>query len=178
MNQRLYPAELEEDVTLPSGRVVTLRPIRPEDEAQHLDLLHNLSLEDSRWRFFVTIKDMGHDEISRFTCIDYDADMAFIAVYRPPNEAPKTLGVVRAAILSGAQEAEFAIVVRTGDKSQGLGWALMQKMLNYLKAHGISRVVGEVLPDNRDMLVFARDLGFESRFSAADGVTKIWKTLT
>jgi len=127
MNSRPDLSELEEIARLPSGRTVTLRPIRPEDEAQHLDFLHHLSLEDTRRRFFVTIKDMSHDEISRFTCINYETDMAFIATHQTTQDQPETLGVVRAAILPGYLEAEFAIVVRTGDKSQGLGWVLTQK---------------------------------------------------
>jgi len=173
-----YPTELEEEIALPSGCVVTLRPIRPNDEADHLDLLHHLSREDSRWRFFATIKDMGHAEISRFTCIDYDTEMAFIATQSKPDGSTQTLGVVRTAILPGGDKAEFAIVVRSEDKHQGLGWAMMQKMFHYLEHRGVQRIIGEVMAGNHNMLAFAHDLGFESQFSPTDGVSKIWKDLS
>jgi len=162
---------------MPSGEVVTLRPIRPDDEAEHVDLLHHLSAQDSRWRFFATIKDMDHDAISRFTCIDYDREMAFIATHITADGKAQTLGVVRSAILDNDREAEFAIVVRSEDKSHGLGWAMMQKMMRYLATRGVHCIVGEVLPDNHNMLKFVRSLGFESHFSAEDGVTKIYKEL-
>ena len=174
MSARPYPAELEEEVLLPSGRQLTLRPIHPDDEAAHLDLLRHLSLEDSRWRFFATIKDMDHDRISRFTCIDYDREMAFIATDQKAKNGPATVGVVRAAILND-EEAEFAIVVRSDDKHHGVGHALMVKMCHYLHERGLLRVVGDVLPDNHKMLAFVRDLGFHSRFKPDEGVTKIWK---
>ncbi|HEY9164377.1 MAG TPA: GNAT family N-acetyltransferase, partial [Magnetovibrio sp.] len=99
MSARPYPTELEETVQLASGRTVTLRPILPEDEAEHLDLLHNLSLEDTRWRFFAPVRDMDHIRISRYTCIDYDTEMAFIATRQKEDGRSQTLGVVRAAIL-------------------------------------------------------------------------------
>ena len=178
MPARPCPVELEETIPLASGRTVTLRPIRPDDEAQHLDLLHHLSLEDTRWRFFAPIRDMDHAHISRFTCIDYDTEMAFIATREKQDGASQTLGVVRAAILGDGDDAEFAIIVRTDDKNHGLGWALMQKLLAYLRQRGVKRVIGEVLPANRTMLAFVRDLGFESRFSPEDGVVRVWKTLS
>lgn len=177
MPARPYPTELEETVQLPSGRTVTLRAIRPDDEARHLDLLHHLSLEDTRWRFFAPVHDMDHDHISRFTCIDYENEMAFIATRAKADGDTETLGVARSALLPAGNDAEFAIIVRSDDKNQGLGWALMQKLMAYLQSRHVKRVIGEVLPDNRGMLAFAHDLGFSSRHAPEDGVTHIWKIL-
>jgi len=174
----LYPAHLEEHVTLTSGQIVSLRPIRTDDEEEHQDLLHHLTAQDSRWRFFATVKAMDHNAISRFTCIDYDREMAFIATHRLPDGKNQTLGVVRSVIFADTHEAEFAIVVRSEDKNHGLGWAMMQKMMRYLRERDIHRMFGEVLPDNHNMLTFVRSLGFESRFVAEDGVTKVWKDLS
>lgn len=177
MTAQPYPAELEETVQLVSGRMVTLRPIRPEDEDLHQDLLHHLSLEDTRWRFFAPVKAMDHAAISRFTCIDYDREMAFIATRGRPDGSQETVGVVRAALLDDDSEAEFAIIVRTDDKDQGIGWLLMQKMQTYLQQRNVKRIIGDVLPDNRKMLAFIHDLGFSSRYSPDDHVTHVWKEL-
>src|SRR5205085_445086 len=48
-----YPAGLAETVAW-RGRTLLLRPIRPEDEAQHLAFIGQLAPEDIRLRFFNT----------------------------------------------------------------------------------------------------------------------------
>ncbi|HKI82369.1 MAG TPA: acetate--CoA ligase family protein, partial [Pseudodesulfovibrio sp.] len=93
---RPYPRELEECVILKSGRQVTLRPIRPEDEDTHRVFLSSLSDEDLRLRFFgVVQREFDHKDIARFTQIDYDREMAFIATALTERGEPETFGVMR-----------------------------------------------------------------------------------
>ena len=93
---RPYPRELEETVTLRDGRTVLLRPIRPEDEPAHQDLFQRMTPEDIYYRFFNVIHRMPHSQLARFTQIDYDREMAFIATVTDEEGKPQTLGVVRA----------------------------------------------------------------------------------
>ena len=170
---RPYPRHLEEEVTLRSGRRVWLRPIRPEDEPAHAAFFGRLEPEDVRFRFFNLVRRMPHSQLARYTQIDYDREMAFIAT--APNDAdePETLGVARAVFLGDGREAEFAIVVRSDLKGQGLGRALLEKLIAYSRSRGTHTVVGQVLPDNRAMLDLTRSLGFESRLLSDDGVVEV-----
>lgn len=158
---RPYPRELEEYVALRSGRKLLIRPIRPEDEPAHYELFEHFSPEDIRFRFFRMVKPFPHSEMARFTQIDYDREMAFIATNADDQNHPETLGVVRAIADPDNQSAEFAIIVRSDLKRQGMGRALLEKMIRYCRDKGIKELVGEILADNVAMLALAKSLGFE-----------------
>jgi acetyltransferase len=111
--------------------------------------------------------------MARYTQIDYDREMAFIATAPAPDGAAETLGVVSAVTSATASRAEFAIQVRTDQKGQGLGHALLEKMIRYCRSREIGELVGQVLPDNRAMLELAHALGFKSRFSAEEGTVEV-----
>ena len=174
---RPYPRELEESVPLRDGRRVAMRPIRPEDEPAHQSFFARLSPEDVRFRFFNLVRAIPHSQMARYTQIDYDREMAFIATQTGPDGEPETLGVVRAVSDSDGARAEFAIEVRSDLKGQGLGHALLEKMIRYCRGRGIRELVGQVLPDNRAMLELAQSLGFKSRFSPEDGAVEVRKRL-
>ncbi len=53
---RPYPRELEEQVTFDGG-LITLRPIRPEDEPAHREFFSQLHPEDIRFRFFDLVRE-------------------------------------------------------------------------------------------------------------------------
>jgi acetyltransferase len=158
---RPYPQVLEEAFTMKSGREVLFRPIRPEDEPQHHEFISKLSSQDIHFRFFGQVREMPHSQMARFTQIDYDREMAFIATARKRGGRPETLGVVRTVSDPDNVRTEFAIVVRTDLKGQGLGTALLVKMIDYCRARGTKEMVGQILHNNRAMLGLAERLGFE-----------------
>lgn len=145
-----------------AGRALLVRPIRPEDEAQHRRFLEQLDPEDIRMRIFQTRREMPHSELARLTQIDYEREMALIAVAPGPDGTPETLGVVRAVRDPDNTEAEFGIVVRSDLKGSGLGSLLMDRLLAYLRAQGTPKLVGFVLRENRAMLALAESMGFAS----------------
>ncbi|MEM9569145.1 MAG: GNAT family N-acetyltransferase [Cyanobacteria bacterium P01_E01_bin.34] len=170
---RPYPVELEESIQLRSGRKLLLRPIRPEDEPAHYGLFEHLSAEDIRFRFFGMVKKFPQTEMARFTQIDYDREMAFIALVEDEPENNKTLGVVRAITDFENERAEFAIVVRTDMKGQGLGHALLKKMIRYCRDRGYKDMMGEVLANNKAMLNLARSCGFASHPSPEPDIVEV-----
>jgi acetyltransferase len=158
-----YPKPLEETIRLPSGRTVQLRPIRPEDEPAHHAFLTRLTPEDIRFRYFGLVRDFPHSQLARQTQVDYDREMAFIATAHNPEGQPETLAEVRIVADPDNTQAEFAIVVRSDVKGQGLGRILLDKMIRYCNSRGTGKLVGQVLPDNHAMLHLAKSLGFKSR---------------
>jgi acetyltransferase len=157
---RPYPSELVETIDW-QGRALTLRPIRPEDEAQHLEFLSRLEPIDIRMRVFYSRRSIERSELARLTQIDYEREIAFIAT--APIEGgngEETLGVVRATCDPDNHDAEFGIVVRSDLKGGGLGQRLMQKLIDCLRARGTQRLVATVLRENTRMLELAQELGF------------------
>ncbi|MEO7052533.1 MAG: bifunctional acetate--CoA ligase family protein/GNAT family N-acetyltransferase [Rhodanobacter sp.] len=154
---RPYPRELEQAVETQSGRHFLLRPIRPEDELALTEMLEQSSEDDVRLRFFAPRKHFGHGFSARLTQIDYDREMALVAL-----EAGGTnvLGVVRLLSDPDGEAAEFAIMVRSDMQDVGLGYCLMRSILDYARQRGIGRVFSEVLSENRAMLQMAGQLGF------------------
>jgi acetyltransferase len=168
---RPYPQELEETIELRNGLRLRVRPIRPEDEPAHQAFLHRLSPTDVHFRFFNLVREMAHTQMARYTQIDYEREMAFVAV-DPGTDPPATVGVVRGVFTSDGREAEFAIIVQSDLKEQGLGRTLLEKLVRYCRERGTREVVGQVLPDNQAMLSLARRMGFESR-PLPEGVVEV-----
>ena len=155
-----YPAELIETVRW-HGKPITLRPIRPEDAEQHLAFLKKIQPEDLRLRLFSTRRDLAPGELARLTQIDYAREMAFIAVRSMPDGSEQTLGTVRAVIDPDNIAAEFAIIVRSDLKRQGIGQMLMQKLISFLTGRGTQRVVGDVMRANSAVQTLMSENGFK-----------------
>jgi acetyltransferase len=142
------------------GRNVVLRPIRPEDEPQHARFLERVDTQDLQLRFFHAVRIVSHNQLARFTQIDYDREMAFIASAEDGTPAAETWGVVRVIADPDNAKAEFAILVRSDLKGRGLGSILMKKAIHYCAARGTGTLTGAALRGNDRMLSLARELGF------------------
>ena len=148
-----YPADLAERWEA-RGETLTIRPIRPEDAAAHAAMFARISPEDVRYRFFSTLRALSPERIARMTQVDYDREMAFVAVRGNGD----TVGVSR--LVREGDEGEFAVIVQPDMKGRGLARHLMQRLIDWGRAQGMAAIVGQVLADNAPMLAFMRALGF------------------
>jgi len=155
---RPYPSEWERHMRLRDGTAVLVRPVRPEDEPLYPPFFAGVSPNDLRLRFFAPVKDFSHTFIARFTQIDYARAMAFIAI---EQSSGAMLGVVRLHADANYETGEYAILVRSDLKGRGLGWLLMQLIIEYARAEGLRSIGGQVLHDNTTMLGMCRELGFQ-----------------
>jgi RimJ/RimL family protein N-acetyltransferase len=142
---------------LPDGTRVLLRPLNPEDAALYPEFVAHIAPEDSRLRFFSAVKELSEQRIHELTHLDYERAMAFIAFGEAKCEM---LGVVRLHLDSGGRGGEFAVIVRSAFKGHGLGWLLMQRMIEYTRMIGLKRMHGQVLSENTTMLRMCAELGF------------------
>ena len=150
-------AALTHHDVLPDGTRVLMRVLRPEDAHYYPKFIAHLTLEDLRLRFFTAIKQLSDDRISELTHLDYARAMAFIAI---DEAADIMLGIVRLHLDADRQGGEYAVIVRSALKGRGLGWLLMQRMIDYARAFGLKTVHGQVLTENTTMLRMCRELGF------------------
>jgi len=153
---RPYPTEWQRELTLRNGRRIQVRPIRPEDEPVILEFLQHINADDLRLRFFGPMKVFTHAFIARLTQLDYARAMAFLAF----DDAGELIGVVRIHSDSAYESGEYAILLRSDRKGQGLGWTLMQYLIEYARTEGLQRIAGQVLRENTAMLQMCRELGF------------------
>jgi acetyltransferase len=157
-----HRGELEQELEH-RGRRLVLRPIRPEDSAEYQRFMSLISPQDLRLRFFVGVHQLPEAELAHFTHIDYEHEMAFVAVGRRAAGGDEILGVARACDDRGDRSAEFAVLVRSDLKQQGLGRVLMEKLIRYCRMRGMRELWGSVLTENAAMKHLARSLGFRVR---------------
>lgn len=169
---RPYPNELEETFFLRDSKPCFIRPILPEDEPLLKTFINQVTKEDLYYRYFSEISEFTHDDLANMTQIDYDREMAFVAI-RHPHDDPEIIGVARAMADPDNQQAEFAILVRSDLKGNTLGHQLMMKLINYTKAHGIKRLTAITMPENRNMISLAKKLGFSVEVQFDEGIVNL-----
>ncbi|TWS96595.1 bifunctional acetate--CoA ligase family protein/GNAT family N-acetyltransferase [Reyranella sp. CPCC 100927] len=157
---RPYPKELESTHALPDGRTFLLRPMRPEDEPLIIEMTDRMDREDVRMRFFAPLPRLSHEMAARLTQLDYDRQMALIALGGDADGRRHAWGVVRIAADPDNDSAEFAVAVRSDMKGHGMGSFLMNHIIAYARTRGLKTVMGYVLSENEPMLSLSRRLGF------------------
>ena len=152
-----YPGELVKTWTCGDQHLI-VRPIRPEDAEAHGAFFKRLSPTDVRFRFFSAMRELSPERTARLTQVDYDREMAFIAVRKATQE---TVGVARLVSDTEGRTGEFAVIVQSDMKGHGLAGHLMHRLIGWARDRHLQEVVGQILADNVPMLAFIRHLGFE-----------------
>lgn len=172
-----YPVELEGHLRLPDGTVLAMRPVRPEDAEIERRFVAGLSEETRYFRFFYRLHELTPAMLGRFTQVDYDRELALLAL-APDPDAPgneSMVGVARYIANLDHESAEFAVVVADAWQGRGVAYGLMQALIARARARGLRRIEGAVLRTNTRMIRFTQRLGFTLRDDPgdADQVTMI-----
>jgi acetyltransferase len=181
-----YPSRFEQVLTLRGGDTCNLRPIRPDDAQMLQNLVRGLSPESRYFRFVSSFNELPATMLSRFTLIDYDREMALVAVVRERTvaedgsftELERIVGVSRYVITPDQQSCEFSLVVAEDMKGRGLGSRLMESIMEAARERGLSEIVGLVLRSNGAMLKLMRTMGFDvKRFDEDPDFAKVTHAL-
>jgi acetyltransferase len=159
-----YPSQWRREVQLGGGNY-EIRPIRPADALLYEDFLANMSAEDLRMRFMAARNHFPVEMALRLTQLDYDRDIAFVAV----TPEGVLAGVSRMTLEPSRKSAEYALIVRSDMQGRGLGAALMRALIDYARATGVEVLEGIILSENRGMLGLVGRLGFVNRIDPDDG---------
>jgi len=165
-----YPAEYEFHDRLKDGREIMIRPIRPEDEALHYKLFKSLSRQSNYFRFFSFRRNLTHEQAARFTQIDYDREMAIIALLKEEKQE-RSIGVNRLTYQARSDQHEFAIVVADEFQGTGVGSILMQRLLEIARDRQVKQIIGIVLAENLKMINFCRAFGFRVKSQEGNSIT-------
>ncbi|MDA3813805.1 MAG: GNAT family N-acetyltransferase [Candidatus Cloacimonetes bacterium] len=155
-----YPSEFTTEHTMTNGQKVTLRAIKPEDEFMEKEMFSNFSERTQRFRFFQLIKDISHEQLIRYTQIDYDREIAIIAEVEEDGRK-KMAGVVRLIADQYNETAEFAIVIADPWQNLGLGNKFTDYIYEIAKARGIQTICANIMATNHIMLHMFKTRGFK-----------------
>jgi acetyltransferase len=169
---RPYPHHLEEQVQLKDGQYCLFRPILPEDEPQLRAFIAQVTKEDLYYRYFSEINEFTHEDLANMTQIDYDREMAIVAV-RQHDGNDEIIGVTRAISDADNIDAEFSVLVRSDLKGLGMGRRLLEKMIRYTRDHGLQQLNGITMPHNTGMITLARKLNFRVNIQLDDGIVSL-----
>jgi acetyltransferase len=173
-----YPVELIGDVALRDGTVLHVRPIRPEDADMERTFVNGLSEQTRYYRFFYRLAELTPAMLARFTQVDYDRELALVAIPATDDAGPQAfVGVARYIANPDRISAEFAVVVADAWQRRGVARVLMKGLIVCAKRRGLERLEGTVLRENETMQAFVRSLGFRIEEDPVDA-TQVIATLT
>jgi acetyltransferase len=176
-----YPAQYEQLWPLRDGGDYIVRPIHPDDAQMLQDMVRGMSRESRYFRFVSSMQELPASMLSRFTLIDYDREMALVAVVKKRSigadgetlESERIVGVSRYITNPDSTSCEFSLVVADDFKGQGLGSRLMQSIMDVAREKGLAEIDGLVLANNPDMLKLMRNLGFSVKAFPEDADFKL-----
>jgi acetyltransferase len=172
---RPYPTQYVSSWTMKNGTVVTLRPIRPEDEPAMVKFHETLSDRSVYLRYFHSLSlssRVAHDRLVRICFVDYDREIAIVAERLDAKAGQhRILGVGRLVKSHTKNEGEVAVLVSDECQHQGLGTELFRRVIQIARDEKLLRIDAEMLPDNLSMKKIAKKLGFHSE--ATDDPTSL-----
>jgi acetyltransferase len=173
---RAYPARYVSPWTMKDGTQVTIRPIRPEDEPLMVRFHETLSERSVYLRYFHLMnleQRTTHERLTRICFIDYDREMALVALRRNPDTGEsEILGVGRLMKIHGTEEAEIAALISDNWQGRGLGKELLARLLLVAADDKLAKVTADILPDNRGVMRICEKLGFSLKHSLDDEVVR------
>jgi len=172
-----YPKALARTHRLRGDETVLLRPIRPEDAQAEKRFISRLSSETMYLRFHVPLRELTTERLVRFTQIDYDREIAFVAIDASGGEE-EIRGVARYTRMPDGFSCEFGIVIEDAWQGRGLGHALMTALEETARSRGLTEIIGYVLRDNEGMGRLMRGRGYIATSAPDDeGVRRYIKRL-
>jgi acetyltransferase len=163
-----YPAQHEQVWPMRGGGQYTVRPIHPDDAEMLQTLVRSLSSESRYFRFVSSMHELPPSMLSRFTLIDYDREMALVAVVKERKagedgemvETSRIVGVSRYITNPDSASCEFSLVVADDFGGRGMGSRLMLSIMDVAREKGLTEIDGLVLTNNPGMLKLMKSLGF------------------
>jgi acetyltransferase len=139
-------------------------------------LVAGLSPESRYFRFVSAMAELPPAMLARFTLIDYDREMALVAVMHERSAgadgemhaSQRIVGVSRYITNPDRNSCEFALVVADGMGRMGLGSRLMESIMEVARDRGLGEIDGLVLTHNAGMLKLMKRMGFQVKRYAED----------
>jgi acetyltransferase len=163
-----YPTAHEREWPMKGGGLYTVRPIRPDDADMLQAFMRSLSEESRYFRFASTLVELPARMLARYTLIDYDREMALVAVLKDRHahddgsvsETERIIGVSRYITNPDQTSCEFSLAIADDFAGQGLGTRMMLAIIDVARSRGLTEIIGLILSNNSRMLKLMTSLGF------------------
>ena len=155
-----YPQELERFLTLKNGTEIFFRPVKPTDESALSEMLYSLSTDSVKKRYFTHTKTFPHKDVQKLTNIDYDQNLAIVAVVPGPEGTEEIVAIAQYFLDPKTQLAEVAFIVQDEWQDKGMGAVLLDYLTTTAKDHGVKTFYATVLPINKAMLSIFYNSGY------------------
>jgi RimJ/RimL family protein N-acetyltransferase len=146
---------------------ITIRPIRLTNTEMEAGFMRNLSAESKHFRFLGGVKELSTQKLKQFCDVDRHYSMAFVATVEENGEE-KQIGVSRYAPNANQDLREMAVTVADAWQHQGIDVLLTDKLMEFVKGHGIKRLYSIDLVDNTAMRKLAKDIGMQAQRDPED----------
>lgn len=151
-----YPTQLVSEWTTRDGIKIIIRPIRPEDAQAEQTFIKELSDKSRYFRFKENIQQLTQEMLVRFTQIDYDREMALVALYND-----KIIGIGRFIINPDFQTCAFGLVIADEWQRKGIGRHLLESLMKIAKSKQLKVIEGLMLTNNTNMIELMKVMGFD-----------------
>jgi acetyltransferase len=165
-----YPFQYVQEITLEEGIRALIRPIRPEDEPLIYHLFTTVSEETIVFRFNQRLTDMPHERLARYCQLDYERELAFVALIKDGPQQEQIIADVRMLKMPDLETAELAILVADEWQGHGIGTMLIDYCIKIARELEIKTLWMEILRKNSRMLHIAKCSGFDEACSDEDMV--------
>ena len=162
-----YPSLLIDRLTLADARVVTVRPVLPQDADAEQLFVSALSPQSRHRRFHGALKELPERMLQAMTAIDYRDHVALVAESADDQGESRLVADAR-YVVSEPGRAEFAIAVADDWQHIGLGRAMLQRLARHACRQGIRQIDGAVMAGNRPMLTLMQGWGAQFRADPED----------
>jgi acetyltransferase len=171
MQSRDYPSDLEDWVTLPDGRRLRIRLLRPGEEAPIRDLDAHLSVRTRYRRFFSPMRALPDSLLRLLTTVDYCRRLALIA----DIDTATGTDIVALGSFAAVDNSAVEVAVLVSDEWQhmGVGTVVADRILQAAEARGFTRFIANLFCDNAEMRRIVNRLGRIVASSARMGVCEV-----
>lgn len=173
---RAYPSKYIENWTMKNGTEAVIRPIRPEDEPLMAKFHETISERSVMLRYFYPMalsQRIEHERLSRISFIDYDREMALVAEIQGRHGTNEIIAAGRLIKLYGGTDAEFTVLVSDAYQGYGLGTEILRRLVEIGKQEGVTRIYGNIVGANSNMLRVTEQLGFKVVGQKQEGVVRV-----
>ncbi len=165
MAESPIPEDLAESWQIIHGYSISIRPLRRSDLEIESAFVEGLSQETRHNRLLGGAIRISRAYLEQLTSVDYDRAMALAAVVMSAD-TEVLIGVARYVMdnspVGGPTQCEFAIVIADAWQGRGIGWRMLQKLIDVARSRDIPRMYGDILSTNQAMLKMVRRLGFRN----------------
>jgi len=154
-----YPQHLERHDFTDMQMPLFIRPIKPEDAPLFVELFNALTPTSIYYRFFSVVKTLSAEVLARFTQVDYDREISFVALDDSEGQE-RMLGVANIVGEPDGKRGEFSVLIGDPWQGKGIGAKLLLQCLAIAKERGMEIVWGTVLAENSYMIALGKKLGF------------------